>query len=117
IEDGVAHLNLPVTTDMAGSLEIRAYRLLAETDAALASQSTTRVIVLPADDLKIAVTADRAEYRPGQEARLKLQVTDSRQRPVAAALNAVGVDESVFALSEEHPGLERVLLNIERELM
>lgn len=49
--------------------------------------------------LTVEVSTDRPEYRPGQECRAAVRVTDSRGRPVPACELSLGVvDDSIYAL-------------------
>jgi hypothetical protein len=114
MEGGRADLNLPLTADMVGTLELHAYKILPNEDII---RDTRVVVVSPADDLDIKLTADRLEYRPGADATLKFDVQDQQHRPVTAALGLAIVDESVFALSELQPGLEKIYFTLEKELM
>src|SRR4029077_20080018 len=75
------------------------------------------IYVDPADDLKVEVSAARETYTPGEEARIDFRVTDAAGRPVTAALGVEVVDEAVFALSDKHPGFEKVFLYLEKELL
>ena len=111
---GQAQLLLPVTHDMVGTLQIRAYKILPDENIIRDSRT---LIVTPADDLNIHITADKAQYKPGGEAVLKFAVQDAQKHPVQAAIGLAVVDESVFALSELQPGLERVIFTLEKELM
>ncbi|HET6383445.1 MAG TPA: alpha-2-macroglobulin family protein, partial [Armatimonadota bacterium] len=111
---GEARLRLPLTNDMAGTLELHAYTILPNEDIIRDSRV---VVVSPADDLNVSVTADSKEYRPGGDAVLQFTVQDQQHHPVAAALGLAIVDESVFALSELKPGLAQVYFTLEKELM
>ena len=111
---GQAQLVLPLTHDMVGTLQIRAYKILPNENII---RDTRTLIVSPADDLSIRVTADKTQYKPGGDAVLKFAVQDAQKRPAQAALGLAVVDESVFALSELQPGLERVIFTLEKELM
>ncbi|MGC8669166.1 MAG: MG2 domain-containing protein [Chthonomonadales bacterium] len=113
-KDGKAEFSLPLTNDMVGTLEIHAYKILPNEDIV---RDTRAVVVSPAEDLKIRVVTDKPEYRPGAEALLQFAVTDPANQPVQAAIGLAVVDESVFALSELQPGLEKVYFTLERELM
>ena len=48
--------------------------------------------------LVVAVTADRATYRPGEEVTLTIRTTDADGRPVAARVVVQAVDEKLFAI-------------------
>lgn len=114
MEGNETRFRLPVTNDMAGTLEVHAYKILPDENII---RDTRVLVVSPADDLNISVTADKNEYRPGGEALLRFKVRDPQNRPVLAALGVAIVDESVFALSELQPGLERIYFLLEKELM
>ncbi|MCW3054958.1 MAG: Large extracellular alpha-helical protein, partial [Chthonomonadales bacterium] len=108
------HLTLPLTHDMVGTLEIHAYKILPTEEII---RDTRTVLVSPANDLEIKIVADKQEYKPGGDATLKFSVLDQQHRPVQAALGLAMVDESVFALSELQPGLEKIYFLLEKELM
>ena len=114
MKGGSATLTLPVTDDMAGTLELHAYKLLPDEDII---RDTRTLLIAPADDLNVRMTADKAQYKPGGDATLRFAVTDRGGSPVQAALGLALVDESVFALSELKPGLEKVYFTLEKELM
>jgi uncharacterized protein YfaS (alpha-2-macroglobulin family) len=114
IANGIASLPLRVTPDMTGTIELHAYKILANEDII---RDTRLVIVSPADDLTITMTADHTQYRPGDDARIDFTVRDRSGAGVATALGIAIVDESVFALSELQPGLEKVYFTLEKELM
>jgi hypothetical protein len=113
-EDGRATITIPLSEDLTGSLEVRAFRILPSDE--IANDSRT-ILVLPSRDLRVDVAADRALYRPGDEATLRFTVRDDANHSAAAALGVAVVDESVFALSELQPGLERVYFLLAKELM
>lgn len=109
---GVAAFDLPA--DLAGTLELRAYRLLASGDIA----GDTRIVqVRPPAGLRIAVELDTPTYRPGERALLRFAVTRADGTPAVAALGLSAVDEAVFALQEMRPGLERVFFMLQEELL
>ena len=114
VRDGQAAINLPITHDMVGTLELHAYKILPNEDIV---RDTQIIVVTPADDLHIGIVLDKQEFRPGQDAALSFTVTDGRNHPLAAALGLAIVDESVFAISEMQPGLEKIYFTLEKELM
>src|SRR5213079_2569892 len=67
--------------------------------------------------LKIDVKAEKDEYLPGENGRIRFQVTDQQGKPAAAALGVIIVDEAVYALQEMQPGLEKVYFTLQEELM
>jgi len=49
-------------------------------------------------DLKITVKADKESYKPGQDAKLSIDVKDKDGKPVQAAVNINVVDEAFYAV-------------------
>jgi hypothetical protein len=113
LERGRGRLSIPIPQDLFGTLEIHAYRLSKEGEI---SRDTRVLFVEQAQDLRIAMTADRPEYRPGTEAKIRFQVTDAGGRGVQAALGVMVIDEAVYAMQEMQPGLEKVYFMLEQEL-
>jgi len=114
VNNGEAEASFTVSGDMVGTLELRAYKILPNEDII---RDTRVLIVTPANDLSISVEADKDTYRPGEDAVLNFTVKDARQHPILTALGVAIVDESVFALSELQPGLEKIYFTLEKELM
>ena len=114
LKKGEANLSLDLPPDVTGTLEIRAYHINDKAE----TFSARRVLqVLEAQSLKIAAKLDKNSYRPAEEAKLSLRVTDNAGKGVASAIGCAAVDEAVFALSEARPGLERVFFELEKELL
>jgi hypothetical protein len=114
LENGRAEVSLAATPEMAGTLDVNAY--VFGRDAQPVADHRL-VFVQPADELRIEATSDRAEYRPGEEARVRFHVTDAKGQGVEAALGLQVVDEAVFALAEKQPGFAKVFFYLEQELM
>jgi hypothetical protein len=112
--NGQATLALDATPEMAGTLDIHAYRFGAD---AQAIGDHRIVFVQPAEDLHIETTADAPEYRPGSEAQVRFRVADDHGNAVPTALGLQVVDEAVFALAEKQPGFAKVFFYLEQELM
>ncbi len=114
LENGQADLSLPVTPEMAGTLDIDAY--VFGRDAQPVADHRL-VFVQPADELKIDATADSAVYKPGSDARIHFHVTNCRGQGISAALGLQVIDEAVFALAEKQPGFAKVFFYLEQEVM
>ena len=113
-EEGHARLTVDVTPEMAGTLEVRAWEITADADPVTDRRF---LLVEPADELTMTVGGTRERYAPGDEAQIDFRLTDTAGRPVVAALGIEIVDEAVFALSDRHPGFERVFLQLQQELL
>ncbi len=114
IENGQAELSMIATPEMAGTVDFNAY--LFGRDARPVGDHRL-VFVQPADELKIEARAENAVYRPGEDARIRFRVTNSRGQGVQAALGLQVVDEAVFALAEKQPGFAKVFFYLEQEVM
>lgn len=113
VKEGRGHLDLPLSSDFSGTLEMHAYVIPHDGNIV---RDTKIVYVSPASDLTVAARPDRKVYKPGDKAVIRFEVTDRNGKGVPAALAAVIVDESVYALQEIQPGLEKVYFTLEKEL-
>jgi uncharacterized protein YfaS (alpha-2-macroglobulin family) len=114
IENGQAELSLTASPEMAGTLDFNAY--IFGRDARPIGDHRL-IFVQPADELKIETTADAQVYKPGDDARIRFRVTNSRGQGVSAAIGLQIVDEAVFALAEKQPGFAKVFFYLEQEAM
>ena len=112
LEKGRGTLDLDAA--VSGSLQLHAYQILSSSDTI---RDTKLLYVESAEELAIEVTASKESFLPGEEARLNFHVSNSQGHPVLAALGVNIVDESVFALQEMQPGLEKIYFMLEKELM
>lgn len=93
-----------------GTLQFEAYAL---TLGGAVRRSRTLAYVAPSRRLQVNFTTDQELYRPGQEATLKVHVTDEEGRPAVAAVGLNIVDEAVYALQDTKPGLEKLTFQLE----
>jgi len=114
IREGRGELEVALSSDLSGSLQMNAYQITPTSDII---RDSRLLYVNPANDLTIDVTLDRDVYRPGGDATITFSVRDKNGHPVLAALGVSIVDESVFALQEMQPGLEKIYFTLEKELM
>jgi len=111
---GKASLEFDIDPSLFGSAVLQAYVFTPGTDII---RDTRLLYVNPADALNMNIALDKQTYRPGEQAQLRFAVTDASGKPTPAALGIAIVDESVFALQEIHPGLEKVYFTLEKEIM
>jgi uncharacterized protein YfaS (alpha-2-macroglobulin family) len=114
VRKGEGKVSIPLTTDISGSIWLHAYTVAGGEEI---MRDTKVVFVNPANDLSISIVPDKKMYRPGENGKLTFSVKDRRDHPVISALGISIVDESVYALSEMQPGLEKVYFTLEKELM
>lgn len=114
IAKGRGVLSLPLTSDMDGSIEINAYRI---SRSGQIVRDTRMLYVDPANDLKIDIRPEKETYLPGKPAKISFDVKNAKGKGIAAALGVSIVDESVFALQDMQPGMEKIYFLLEKELM
>jgi len=99
---------------LVGVLKLNAY-IITETGE---DRGCSRLLyVNPASGLQVEARLSQPVYRPGEMARMDFSITDAEGRPAPAALGIVAVDESVFALHENHTGLLKQFLEVEGDLL
>ena len=116
VEDGKAEFAVDVSSDLYGTLELHAYKVLLDGTIV---RDTRLVVVDAPNDLAIAITTDKDTYLPGEPAVIDFQTTESAggTAGVQAALGVAIVDESVFALQQQDPGFAKLYFLLEQELM
>ncbi len=114
INNGRGNLNLSITPELSGSIWLHAYIVNPGGDII---RDTRFCYIHPANDLTIEITPDKKVYLPGEDGKIFFNVTDKNNRPQVAALCVAIVDEAVFAVSELHPGLEKVYFTLEKQIL
>ena len=79
LKAGRGKYTVDLPPELSGTLELVAYRY--QSAMALPVRRSRVIYVRPSSDLKIITSLDQNEYRPGDTARLRVQVTDSDGRP------------------------------------
>jgi alpha-2-macroglobulin-like protein len=111
---GQATYQFDVPPDLVGAIEVCAYRF---GDAGVAVRKSRVIYIQPADQIKIRAALDRADYRPGQQAKLDLTLTDANGKPRPGAVSLAAVDEAVYAVSDQRLGTERAVFASEQKLL
>lgn len=114
MQNGRGEHQIDLPPELFGTLELCAYRI---SPLGQATRLTRIVYVRPPRQLDIQATLDAAKYRPGGKAKLRLTLTDSTGQPTPGALSLAAVDEAVFAVLEQAPGMERTFYLLEQELL
>jgi hypothetical protein len=114
VKDGKASYKLELPPEIFGTVEVHAYQMLQSGEIIRDSRV---VYVQPSADLKIDIKPDKDVYLPGASGQIRFQVTDAAGAPTPAALGVIIVDESVYALQEMQPGLEKVYFTLQEELL
>ncbi|MFQ5493777.1 MAG: alpha-2-macroglobulin family protein [Phycisphaerae bacterium] len=112
--DGKGEYQFDLPPDVFGTLELVAYRF---GQAGLPVRKTRVLYVRQANPLTIESKLDLDAYRPGGTAKLTLTLTDGEGRPTPGAVSLAAVDEAVFGVLDQAPGLERRFFMLEQELL
>lgn len=114
IAAGHGELAIDLPTDISGTIELVAYRFDA---SGVAAKRVRAIVVEGASDLRVAVTPDKPQYRPGDRAKLLLEITSSAGAPQPGAVSIAAVDEAVYAVLDQSPGMERTLMTLDEQLL
>lgn len=114
MKNGRGDLALDLPPDLFGTLELFAYRYAY---SALPVRKSRVLYVRQARQLEINTLADRPEYRPGGRAALDFTLRDDQGQPTPGALSLAAVDEAVFSVLDQAPGMERTFFNLEQDLL
>lgn len=114
VANGRGALVFDLPSHLFGSVELCTYRFARK---GLPVRKTRLLYVRPAEQLQIKTTFDHEEYRPGTQARLRLALTDRQGKPTPGALSLAAVDEAVFSVLEQAPGMEKVFYTLEQNRM
>jgi len=91
-------LRIPVKKEYAPQIEIS---VSSQYGKDLITRSRTVRIPVEGKRLKIDVTTDRAQYRPGDKGIFYLATRDENNRPVSAEISLGVVDEAIYAIRED----------------
>jgi anti-sigma factor RsiW len=114
MKDGRGEQTLDLPADLFGTVELCAYRFGRD---GLPVRKTRVLVVRQADQLSIRAELDKKEYRPGRSAKVDLTLTDAHGKPTAGAISLAAVDEAVFAVLDQAPGMERTFYLLEQQLL
>jgi len=109
-----AQYSVALPASLVGALKINSYLI---TDAGEDRGRSRLIYVNPASSLQIKARMDKAVYRPGEVGKVEFNVVDAQGKRAPSALGISAVDESVFALSENRPGLLQQFLDVEADLL
>ncbi|HEV3078950.1 MAG TPA: alpha-2-macroglobulin family protein, partial [Gemmataceae bacterium] len=107
-------LQIDLSPDLFGTLELCAYRFGATGSAV---RKTRALYVHPVRQLEVKTALDRSEYRPGRTAKVQLALRDNQGNPVPGALSLAAVDEAVYSVLDQRPGLEGTFYTLDQDLL
>jgi len=109
---GATTFTLPA--EIFGTIELVAYRWQA---VAQPLRRSRVLYIRQASAVQIAAKMDRAEYRPGNRAKLTVALTTPDGQPVAGAVSLAAVDEAVYAVLGAPTGLETAFYGVDQRLL
>ncbi|MCS6976965.1 MAG: MG2 domain-containing protein [Gemmatales bacterium] len=112
VRDGKGELEVDLPADLFGNVEIVAYRF---GTAGLAVRKSRSIFVKQAQELKITTIMNQEEFRPGQRATIGFEITDGEGKPTPGAISLAIVDEAVFSVMSQAPGMEKTFFTLEQE--
>ena len=115
VKSGQGTYSVDLSPELSGTLQLVAYRY--QSADALPLRKTRVIYVQPASNLTISTSLDKDEYRPGDTARLRLQVLDADGQPAPGAISLSAVDEAVYSVQSRRPGMEQSFFNLQDELL
>jgi uncharacterized protein YfaS (alpha-2-macroglobulin family) len=110
LKDGTAKFDVTLDTGLSGENRIEAYVVDDDGNSVRAGRT---IIAQKAGGLRVSLSQDKADYRPGEPAKLTFKVTDAQGEPAPSALGVQIVDEAVFGLIDARPGLLRTFFELE----
>ncbi|OGQ95440.1 MAG: hypothetical protein A2284_17355, partial [Deltaproteobacteria bacterium RIFOXYA12_FULL_61_11] len=113
LQDGSGGFDLDLDSSLVGELLLEVYQVAPSSELV---RDKRLIYVRNADALVLALTTDKEQYKPGDEAKLSFTVTDGQGKPQVAALGVQVVDEAVFALSDNRPGFMETYFTLQEEL-
>ena len=114
VENGTGQLAIDLPPSLFGTLKLNAYFITPSGE----SKRDSRVIhVSKPQQLQIQASLDQETYRPAETANISFVVSDSEGNPIPAALSLSAVDEAVFYVGENRPGLMEQFFQADAELL
>ncbi|MBM4387163.1 MAG: hypothetical protein FJ088_05455, partial [Deltaproteobacteria bacterium] len=113
LSGGKAELEIDIDESMAGDILLDSYYL---TYSGQIIRDKKIVFVKNAGSLNLEVKSEKEVYLPGEEAKINFKVTDGEGNGKPSAIGIQIVDEAVFALSENKPGLLKLYFELEDEI-
>ncbi len=118
VTQGRAAFALDLDAALVGALNLRASALLPDGEII----SDARLVAVDApQQLAVNITADQAQYRPGESARVAVQTSrvdeSGAAQPTTSALGLAVVDASVLALETLPPSFARTYLLLDEAMV
>ena len=100
IRQNVTTVEVPVLEEYGPNVSLAACYIRNKT---FSQTETPLRVTLPRKTLSIALTPEKPQYEPGDQASFDVAITDSDGKPVATELTLSVADEAIYALREDDP--------------
>ena len=100
IRQSVTTVEIPVREAYGPNVSLGACYIRNKT---FAQTETPLRVTLPRKTLSIALTPEKPQYEPGDQAKFDVAITDSDGQPVMTELALSVADEAIYALKEDDP--------------
>ncbi len=114
MQNGRGEYAFDLPPELFGTLQLCAYRF---GPSGLPVMKTRTIFIARAGDVAITAELDHDEYRPGKKAKLKLTLKDESGKAAPGAISLSAVDEAVYAVLSQKPGMESAFFQLEEELL
>jgi uncharacterized protein YfaS (alpha-2-macroglobulin family) len=114
LTNGHGEYQLDLPPELSGTVQLCAYRFGAK---GLPVRRTRALYVRAARQLQVKASLDKTEYRPGRQAKLQIALSDEQGKPAPGAVSLAAVDEAVFSVLDQSPGMERTFFALEQQLL
>jgi len=114
VKNGKARLETALPPEVSGSMEVHAWQVMGSGELV---RDSRLIYAQPSRELKVEIIPGATQYRPGEKGAVELKVTDSAGQPVPSALGVLVVDEAVYALQDQQPGMEKVFFTLQKQLL
>jgi hypothetical protein len=112
--EGHGEYQFDLSPELSGTVQLCAYRF---GDDGLPLRKARVLYIRPAHQLHLDAAVERPEHRPGDRAKVRFTLTDNDGRPAPGAVSLAAVDEAVFSVLDQAPGMEKTFYTLERELL
>lgn len=99
-------IKIPVTRQFAPNVYVAACSV---SNMRLNEASSKLVVTIPEHKLNVEVTPDQPDYKPGDTATITVKTTNANGQATPSEVSVGVVDESIYAIQEDHTNLERDL--------
>ncbi len=114
MKSGPGEYQFDLPPGLFGTVELYAYRY---NESGLPVGKRRAIYVRQARSVEIETALDKKEYRPGEQAKLTFKLTGKGGKPAPGALSLAAVDEAVFSVLPQRPGMQQAFFTLEEKIL